>query len=410
MKAYVEAHGCSLSFGESREIEDLLSGRGWDIVDDFEESDLAVLVTCVVIEKTERKMLKRVKALADAPGLIIAGCMSTACRAKAEAIAPSASFVAPGDLEALSRLLPAPLGPARTRPREGYGIVPISTGCLGDCSYCITKIARGPLKSRAPSQIKDAVLAMVQNGPREIQLTAQDTAVYGADMGTDLPALVAEICRIPFDFRLRIGMMNPASAARILHHIAETYEEPKVFKFLHLPVQSASDRLLEQMRRRYTLNDCRKVVTSVRSSAPSATLSTDLIVGYPGETREDHKANLEFISEIMPDIVNVTRFSARPGTEAAEAGSFVAGAIMKQRSREITELRFAVALERNQEWLGRTVNALSTERGKKGTTILRSEEYKQIVVQEALPLGRYHLVEVTGATPTYLRGNRVGGG
>ncbi len=408
MKAYVEAHGCSLNFGESREIEDLLSGNGWDIVNDSGDCDLAVLVTCVVIKKTERKMLKRVRALSNAPRLVIAGCMATACPEKAVAIAPGASFAPPGDLDAASSLLRAQRTLARPRTREGHGIVPISTGCLGGCSYCITRIARGPLRSRPPSQIEDAVQVLVREAPREVQLTAQDTAAYGSDIGTNLQALVQRICRLPFDFRLRIGMMNPAVAKVFLDGIVRVYEEPKVFKFLHLPVQSGSDRLLEQMCRRYTLDDFRRIVGTLRSAIPQVSLSTDLIVGYPGETEEDHEASLRLISEVMPDIVNVTRFSPRPGTEAAKAGSAVSGGVMKQRPREITELRFAVALERNRAWLGRRVTALATERGKNEATIFRTDEYKQIVVRGFLPLGRYCRVEVTGASSTRLEGNRIG--
>lgn len=410
MKAYLEAYGCTLNFGESREMEDVLVDKGWEMVSDLEQSDLAVLVTCVVIETTERAMLKRVSELSKAPRLVITGCMATTCRGKAQRIAPLAAFVAPGDLESFSRLVePYGLGRRLKAPeRESYSIVPIATGCRGACSYCITKLARGGLRSRSPARIIESVSLAAASGPREVQLTAQDTAAYGLDIGTDLPSMVGEACRLPFDFRLRVGMMNPKSVLPMVDRIARMYTESKVFKFLHLPLQSASDRLLEHMERGYTVEEFRSIVRSVREMVPRITISTDLIVGYPGESIEDHGKNLSIVKEIGPDIVNVTRFSPRPGTKAAEADGRVVGWKAKERSRELAELRFAVASERNDAWKGASLLALSTERGKGRSTILRSDEYKQIVVPEPLALGRYFEVKVVDATPTYLIGARIG--
>src|SRR4030067_975302 len=211
MRAYVEAFGCTLNFGESRESEDLLSGKGWSIVQSPEDSDLAVRSTCVVVEKTERAMVKRLAELRTVPKLIVTGCMATACREKAERVVPGAVFLHPGDLERMAEVIRTESrfsSPSKVE-RESYGIVPIATGCLGSCSYCITRLARGELKSRPLESIVGSVRDMVSAGPREIRLTAQDTAAYGADIGSSLPALVDGICGIPHDFRLRVGMMNP---------------------------------------------------------------------------------------------------------------------------------------------------------------------------------------------------------
>lgn len=413
MRAYVEAYGCTLNYGESREIEDLLAGRGWMLSSTPEGCDLIVIATCVVIETTERAMLKRLEELKDSPRLIVTGCMATACRDKAEAVVPRASFIAPGDIEAVSAIIEdVRLGQTIRRPprRESYGIVPIATGCLGNCAYCITKVARGELSSRSPSGIVESVRSMVSAGPIEVQLTSQDTAAYGLDIGTDLFSLVKSICAIKGDFRLRVGMMNPKTALPVTRQLAEMYREPKVFKFLHLPVQSASDEVLRHMGRNYEVADFRRIVESVRMVVPDLTLSTDIIVGYPGERDDDHRANLELIREFAPDIVNVTRFSVRPGTRAADEPGQIVGWKAKQRSREMTALRFRVALDKNRRWIGREVTALATEHGKQGTTILRTDEYKQIVVPEELQLRDFYRVEVVGATPTYLRGQRTGRG
>jgi MiaB-like tRNA modifying enzyme len=409
MKAYVEAYGCTLNFGESREIEDMLSAEGWELVDSPADADLAVLATCVVIEKTERAMLKRVRALASVPRLVVTGCMATAGSRKAAETAPGAAFAPPGDLESVRRIA-GNAGPPRVKkPRASgsYCIVPIATGCTGRCSYCITKLARGDLRSRSSERIVREVELAASCGPTEIRLTTQDLAAYGSDGRTDLPELVHRACRLPLDFRLRVGMMNPRSVLPIMEEIACMYREPKVFKFLHLPVQSASDRILRDMERGYSADDFRRIVEAVRKVVPDVTLSTDLIVGYPGEVEDDHKANLSLIGEVGPDIVNVTRFSARPGTRAAKADEQVVGWKAKDRSREITKLRFAVSLAKNRAWLNRSVRALATEMGKNHSTILRTDQYKQIVVAEELPLGRYYDARITGVSSNYLRGSRT---
>jgi tRNA A37 methylthiotransferase MiaB len=213
---------------------------------------------------------------------------------------------------------------------------------------------------------------------------------------------------VPRDFRLRIGMMNPASVRPIKGRLASMYLHPKVFKFLHLPVQSASDRLLGEMGRRYTVDEFEGIVETVRSAVPGASLSTDLIVGYPGETDEDHAENLRLVERVRPDIVNVTRFSPRPGTRAASSGGAVPGGVAKERSRELGKVRFRVSLETNRTWVGRRVVGLATEHVKAGTTVVRTDEYRQVVVPETLPLGVYHDVDIVQARTTYLVGRRCG--
>jgi tRNA A37 methylthiotransferase MiaB len=198
--------------------------------------------------------------------------------------------------------------------------------------------------------------------------------------------------------------MNPRSVLPILSPVALMYTQPKVFKFIHLPIQSGSDDVLGRMRRGYTVDDFRRIMAEVRSSTPDISLSTDLIVGYPGETEEDHVLNLKAIQDFQPDIVNVTKFSSRPGTEAASSERGVAGWKVKDRSREIARLRFKVSSARNRAWVGRKVTALSTERGKNKSTIFRTDEYRQIVVPGQHRLGEFRSIVVTDATATYLRG------
>ncbi len=411
MRAYIESYGCTLNQGEACEIRDLLLSLGWSMASDPGDADLSVLVACVVIESTENRMLKRLRPLSSSGRVIVTGCMATARKEAAQAVLPSAEFVPPGDLQSFAELVGRaglPSVDVSGGDVSGFSIVPIATGCRGECSYCITRLARGDLRSRRPEDIIAKVAYEIRGGPLEIRLTAQDTAAYGLDIGSDLVRLLESVDEIEGDFRMRVGMMNPNSVLPLLDRLPGAFSDARVFKFLHLPVQSASDGLLSEMGRRYTLSDFEKVVSAFRSVVPELTLSTDLIVGYPEETDEDHEANLALVRRVRPDIVNVTRYSPRPGTKAFGSGRGVVGRKAKDRSRELTEARFEVSLARNERLVGSQRRALAAERGKNGSTILRADDYRQVVVVDDLPLRRFYDVVIDSATPTYLFGRLEG--
>ncbi len=177
MRAYIESYGCTLNHGEAAEMAALLRSRGWEITARLEDADLALLVSCVVIESTERRMLKRAEVMSSAPRLIITGCMATARKEAAEGVAPNAEFVPPGDFDALSSIVDV-VGPCLPDKalEEGFAVVPIATGCKGNCAYCITRLARGTVRSRSPDDIVGRIEALSQDGPLEIRLTSQDAA------------------------------------------------------------------------------------------------------------------------------------------------------------------------------------------------------------------------------------------
>jgi threonylcarbamoyladenosine tRNA methylthiotransferase CDKAL1 len=407
MRAYIEAYGCTLNQGEANEIEELLMSLGWTITADPADADLSVLVTCVVIETTERRMLKRLKALSSSPRVVVTGCMATARKEAALEVLPSAEFILPGDFGAIAEYVGrvgSPLCHPPGSSESGFSIMPIATGCMGECSYCLTRLARGNLQSRPLKEIVEKISSEVRTGPSEIRLTAQDTAAYGLDLGTDLVALMESVLGLEGDFRVRIGMMNPNSVMPLLDRLPRVFSDAHMFKFLHLPVQSASDRLLSDMGRRYSLADFEQAVSAFRSVVPELTLSTDIIAGYPGESDEDHEANMELVRRVKPDIVNVTRYSPRPGTKAFVLGRGVVGWKAKERSRELTETRFEVSTTKNERLVGTEMRALATERGRYDSTILRADNYRQVVVGDVLPLRRFYDVLITDATPTYLVG------
>ncbi len=418
MKVFVEAYGCTQNYGEARLMQEALAGRGHTITPVESEADAHVLVTCTVIEATERKMVRRMQQLAahETP-LVVAGCMAAAQRDRVRSLVPRAKLLPPRKWPQIVELLDGgTVCGERAAEVEASvlgwrdAIVPIAQGCAGRCTYCITRVARGRVRSYPEDDLLGQVRRAVARGAREIKLTGQDTGAYGRDTGTDLARLLRAIDGIPGDFRLRVGMADPLTVLPIVDELVDAYGSEKVFKFLHLPVQSGDDGVLERMQREYTAADFEAIVARFRAAYPDLTLSTDVIVGFPGETDEAFEATMDLVRRTRPDIVNVTRFSARPGTPAATFPGQIVGWRVKQRSRRITALRFAVAREIHQRFVGDEVDVLVTEPGKDGTVLARTPEYRQVVLHEPAPLGEFVRVRIDAARATDLFGHLVADG
>ncbi|HUS76588.1 MAG TPA: tRNA (N(6)-L-threonylcarbamoyladenosine(37)-C(2))-methylthiotransferase [Methanothrix sp.] len=420
MKFYIETYGCTANMGNSQDLARALQEDG-HVPSSLDEADAVIVNTCAVTEKTERNVLRRLSLL-QGERLIVAGCLPVAipesishisCRKRMGLLNQSSaaviseifndSSVHSQEVRFQDALLHSPV------PATGgglCGIVNVAEGCNGSCSYCIVKKARGRLKSRRVEDVALDVENLVASGVAEVQVTAQDTAAYGSDIGTNLGQLLERLAAIPGDFMLRVGMMNPNSALLIKDQLLRAYQSPKIYRFLHIPVQSGSDRILRSMGRKYTAADFMEVVSAFRSAHPEITIITDVIVGFPGETEEDHEKTLDFVKRLQPDKVNITRFSARPGTAAARLYD-MPDRFKKDRSRELTRLWQEIAEMRNIRLLGSTVAAQVTEMGKDDAVMARTENYREIVVHRSLDLGGVHRFKIVKTCPFYLEGEIV---
>ena len=292
-------------------------------------------------------------------------------------------------------------------PLEGVtGAVSISDGCVGQCSYCIVKQARGDIVSYPPRTIVNSVKRLVEAGAKEILITSQDTAAYGLDIGVCLPDLLNSITEIDGDFYIRVGMMNPLTTLKILDDLAESFDDPKVFKFLHLPVQSSSDRILESMKRGYSVSDYVQIVDAFRERFPNLTLSTDFIVGYPGENTDDFERTMLLLKKTKPLKVNITRFSPRPNTPAAKMPDILER-VKKERSRALTKAYHKISSELHRSLVGLLTEVIVTEKGKEGSVIARDPYYRNIVIKKNLKLGERHPVKIVDARTNYLVGELV---
>ena len=414
MRVSVEAYGCTLNRGESRFMQELLEGAGHEVVEP-DDAETSLVVTCCVIESTERRMLKRIRELKEKDKrILIGGCMASIMKEKVSAVDPEAVFISPRNLEKVLEEVgeddeTSPAEPVKKGPPENSidAIVPIGQGCTERCSYCVTRLARGALKSRPKEDITAAVSRRLEEGFKEIRLTAQDTAAYGRDNGSSLPDLLNRITSLDGEFRIRIGMANITNLKPVLAETIRAFDSDKVYKFLHLPVQSGDDGLLRSMRRRYSVKDFTDICQSFRSKFPDSSISTDIITGFPGETQEQFQASLDLMREVRPDIINVTRFSAREGTEAFNMDKKVPGWESKERSREVTRLRWGMSLEKNEALVGSAFWVMTTERLKPGTTMARTDSYRPVVLPGDLPLGSFYDVKIVSATDAYLKARFV---
>ena len=416
-KIFVEAYGCSASFADSEMISGLIVNGGHILATDSSESDLNLIVTCSVKDTTANKMMHRIKTLKTKP-LIVAGCLPKAEKSNVEKFSENASLLGPNSLGKTLDVINSTLsgrkqialedsdlskvGLPKVRLNPTVGIVEIASGCMSECTFCQTKLSKGDLSSYRLGDIVRQVQTEIKEGCKEVWLTSTDNGCYGLDIGTDLPTLVNAVSEIQEDFMIRVGMMNPMYMPRIKQKLIESYDNDKVFKFLHLPVQSGSDKVLNDMKRGHTSETFREIVKRTKDRFDDFTISTDIIVGFPSETEEDFQKTLTLLDETKPDVVNLSKYSARPGTDAAELKQIDAAEI-KRRSKIIFEQINKISLESNKKWIGWKGKVLfdeNTEEGIKG----RNYAYKPISVQEKVNIGDSHIVEITDATRKRLIG------
>ena len=398
-------------------ISGLIVNGGHTLATNSSESDLNLIVTCSVKDSTANKMMHRIKSLKTKP-LIVAGCLPKAEKDNVEKFTENASLLGPNSLGKTLDVINSTLmgkkqialedsdlskvGLPKVRLNSAVGIVEIASGCMSECTFCQTKLAKGDLSSYRLGDIVRQVQTEIKEGCKEVWLTSTDNGCYGLDIGTDLPTLVNAVSEIQKDFMIRVGMMNPMYMPRIKQNLIESYDNEKVFKFLHIPVQSGSDKVLKDMKRGHTSQTFREIVNKTKEKFEKFTISTDIIVGFPSETEEDFQKTIALLDETKPDVVNLSKYSARPGTDAAELKQ-IDSAEIKRRSKVIFEQINKISLESNKKWIGWKGKVLfdeNTEEGIKG----RNYAYKPISVDEKVNIGQSHIVEITNATRKRLIG------
>jgi len=416
---HIETYGCTSNRGETQQIEQALRAGGHHPADGPEEADVAILNTCTVLEKTERNMFSRARELdAETPAdLVITGCMALAQGEAFREADLDAEVLHWDDVPqyVLNGECPTVTPDTETVINGVVGILPIARGCMSDCSYCITKQATGRIESPPVAENVEKARALVHAGAREIRITGQDTGVYGWDtnQGTSLlPELLDRICTdIDGEFRVRVGMANPKGLHGVRDELAAVFaEHDELYNFIHAPVQSGSDDVLADMRRQHAVEEYLEVVEAFDAALDYWTLSTDFIVGFPTETPADHEQSMALLRETRPEKINVTRFSKRPGTDAAEMKG-LGGQTKKDRSKAMSELKMETTGAAYEEMVGHTSSVLLVEDGTDESLVGYDEAYRQVVIADAeergLAVGDMVDVEITSHNTVYAFGEPV---
>ena len=423
-RVFLESFGCSSNMADGEFMTGSLVEAGFELATSVAEADVLIYNTCGVKTPTENRAIEVLKRASEMKGkrLIVTGCLplinpkrlteqirfdavlgpnlgSSIVEAVHEVVSGRPYNHLKLHIGNSSLLLP------RKALNTVVSVVPVAQGCLGACSYCCVVFARGRLRSSSVSEIVDRIKMDLDSGAREVWLTGQDMAAYGRDIGVNLAALLNELCLLDGDYMIRVGMMTPNLALDILDELIEAFQNEHVFKFVHLPVQSGSDKVLKCMNRQYKANQFKSIVDTFRKAIPQVTAATDIICGFPGETHDDFQESLNLIEEIKPDVVNISKFFSRPKTAAENMNLKVPPAEVSDRSRRMTHLVKRISSEKNRAWLNWKGRILVDERGKQLDTFIgRNFAYKPIVVKsgsESL-LGTFVDVRVTKAFQTYL--------
>jgi tRNA-2-methylthio-N6-dimethylallyladenosine synthase len=431
-KLHLITYGCQMNEYDSERVAGLLRERQWELTADESEADLILVNTCAIREKAEEKVFSKLGELRELktrrPELVIGvmGCMAQLHQGAIQRRAPTVDLVfgSPaiarvGELvdrvrrerRPVLETAEGPLVKITARPPSAgrlKAFVTVMEGCEKHCTFCVVPQTRGRERSHPPEVIVDEVQRLAAEGCREVTLLGQTVNAYGRDLTppTDLGELFARVDDIEGIVRIRFTTSNPYNLTPTL--IRAMRDVPKVCEYFHLPLQSGSNRVLERMNRGYTRERYLELVAEVRDAVPAMALSTDLIVGFPGETEADFAETLEMVERVGYDNVFVFRFSRRPGTPAATMPDQVADDVKASRNTRLLEAAAGVSGERSRRLVGQTMEVLVDGTSRKNAGELSGRTRCNRVVnfdgQGSVSVGQLASVHIDQALPHSLRG------
>ena len=416
----VISQGCAANFGDGEKIARIFAndyrvvfGMPKEATNGETEKPAAfVLNVCTVKGNASAlKLLREAMSTAPEAKLFVTGCAPKDFREEVSKITDKVIYTSLKEL--LASDCHAPHGARNDIPlRESplVGIVNIEEGCLDACAYCSTRLVKGRLHSYPVADIVQQVKSLVADGCVEIQLTGQDCGCYGFDTGTNLAELVQRILdEVPGDYKMRLGMGNPRHMLRYADSLLKCFDDERVYKFIHLPVQSGSEDILKAMNRKHSAQNYIDLAEAF-NRIPRFTLSTDLIVGFPGESERDFQDTLALLEKTRPTVCNITRFVPRPNTPAYNMTGAVPDSIKHERSAALAEAFQQIAAQNNSRWVGTTETVVIEKNGyRKGTYIARNAAYRPVAITSEAPLrpSERFTVTITAAEPFALIGERI---
>jgi len=430
-KVYIKTYGCTLNQSDSERIKGILNtDKNIKIVDSLDDCDIEIINSCTVKNTAEEKLYREIRnAESKGKRVVVAGCVAQAENSLVANKLNKYSIIGPNNIKDIGKVIKQKsrflniVGNKTTILQKGIflqnnhspekiniktisnnkfvAIIPISEGCIGKCSYCKTKQARGELSSYSPKNIIAVAEKAVKNGAKELWLTAQDTSCYGFNIKsldgftpkTNLAKLVKKIIKIKGDFKVRVGMGNPNSFLKIVKEYLEVFDydqkhSKKLYKFFHIPVQAGSDTVLKDMNRYYTVKDFKKLIRIIKRKIKNVFIATDIIVGYPLENEKDFQKSLKLIKWLKPEMLNISRMWLRQGTPAQRKHKQLPTKLVKQRSQVMTKLFYKILDKNKIRWKNWKGKIIITEKGKNNSFIGKNEFYKQVIIKsDKLKLG-----------------------
>ena len=419
--------GCKVNQYDSDAMRTLFVRNGYSPAEG-DDADVYVINTCSVTsvgDRKSRQMVRRIRRAHPDAIIAVAGCYAQ--------LAPEV-FEKMGDIDVIvghqnrthiveyvekARTAEQPLNEVvdimKVKDFENMEVDPegevktrafikVQEGCDNYCTFCIIPYARGKLKSRLQKDAVDEIRKLAAQGYREVVLTGIHLGNYGKDLhdGTSLATLVAELVKIPNLLRIRLGSVESVELSEDLISIMQN--EPKVCRHLHLPIQSGSDAVLKGMNRHYRLPQFKKLISELRAKVPGIALTTDLIVGFPGETEENFQETLETLKEIRFSGIHVFPYSRRTGTPAASYPNQVTNEVKKERVHRVQELEKEIVLDYRKQFMGRVVHVLAEEI-KDGFFEGLSDEYIRVSIRDShIERGKMYPVRIDTITEEGLSG------
>ena len=429
-KLYVKTFGCQMNVYDSNRMVEALALHGFSKTDRPEQADILLLNTCHIREKASEKLfseigrlgkLKKKKAL-----IIVAGCVVQAEGREILRRSPLIDIaVGPQNYHELpamiaryqrekGRLIQADF-PAESKfdvlplPKNSpaNAFLAIQEGCDNFCSYCVVPYTRGCEYSRPSSDILAEAKALVKAGAKEIMLLGQNVNCWHGDQGRDLGDLIRDVAKIRGLKRIRYTTSYPSKITQNL--ISAHADTKKLMPYIHLPIQSGSDRILKAMNRQYTVAEYEKIIADFRAVRPDIAISSDFIVGFPGETEEDFEETLHLVERVKYASSFSFKFSARPGTPASLMKNQIPEEVKTRRLMKLQKLLQSQQRAFNEATVGKVLEVLLTERGKGRGQLVGYTPYMQGTVVKAplKMLGEIVRVKITSASATALTGEIV---
>jgi tRNA-2-methylthio-N6-dimethylallyladenosine synthase len=430
----IRTFGCQMNEHDSERIGGMLSAEGMHPVADLDGASVVVFNTCAIRENADNRLygnlghLKPLKERRPELRIVVAGCLAQKDRGEIQARAPWVDVVVgthalPQLLELLQRaatdgpqmdvreyteVFPSALPASRADDFRAW--VSIAPGCDNACTFCIVPLVRGPQRSRAIGDVLAEVQGLARRGVVEVTLLGQNVNTYGRDLtvpGSSRTPLFAELLRRvnAIDGIRRIRFTSPHPHDFTADVIEAMADSEKVCEHIHFPLQSGSDRVLRAMRRSYRRDRYLDWLDRIRAAIPDVAVSTDLIVGFPGETEQDFADTLAVVERARFDSAYTFQYSPRPGTVAATMADQVPHEVVQERFERLVTLQEGITVERNRAQVGRTVEVLVEGGGKReGSTQARTRTNRIVHLAASLAAGSFAQVQITAAAAHHLRG------